>query len=80
MRDGIALHYGSVIHGKLSSGKRLGFTVIGKEVNLASPIAKKCEDLDNSLLMSAPVAERVRAPVHKFGAIDLCGVMEWQML
>ena len=47
---------------------------------LGEAIANKCEDLDNSLLMSAPVAERVRAPVHKFGAINLCGVMEWLML
>jgi adenylate cyclase len=80
MRAGIALHYGSVAHGNVGSGERLDFTVIGKDVNLASRIANKCKDLDNPLLMSAPFAERVRAPVHELGAFELRGVTEWQTL
>ncbi|MDE0807809.1 MAG: hypothetical protein OSB69_00530 [Alphaproteobacteria bacterium] len=40
LTNGIALHYGSVVHGKLGSGERLAFTVIGTDVNWArrSPI------------------------------------------
>ncbi len=80
MRVGIALHYGSVAHGNVGSGERLDFTVIGRDVNLASRIASKCKDLDRPLLMSAPFAGRVRAPVHELGAFELRGVTEWQTL
>jgi adenylate cyclase len=80
MRAGIALHYGSVAHGNVGSGERLDFTVISKDVNLASRIANKCKDLDNPLLMSTPFANRVRAPVHELGAFELRGVTEWQTL
>ena len=51
MRVGIALYYGSVAHGNVGSDERLNFTVIGKDVNLASRIATKCRDLDTPLLM-----------------------------
>ena len=80
MRVGIALHYGSVAHGNVGSGERLDFTVIGKDVNLASRIANKCKDLDTPLLMSAPFAERVRTPVNELGAFELRDVTEWQTL
>jgi adenylate cyclase len=80
MRVGIALHYGSVAHGNVGSGERLDFTVIGKDVNLASRIASKCKDLETPMLMSSPFAERVRAPVHELGAFELRGVTEWQKL
>ena len=80
MRVGIALHHGSVAHGNVGSGERLDFTVIGKDVNLASRIATKCRDLETPLLMSAPFAEKVRAPVHELGAFELRGVTEWQTL
>jgi adenylate cyclase len=80
MRVGIGLHYGSVAYGNVGSGERLDFTVIGKDVNLASRVASKCKDLDQTLLMSAPFAEWVRAPLLELGAFELRGVTEWQTL
>ena len=39
MRAGIALHYGEAAYGNIGSGARLDFTVIGRDVSLASRIA-----------------------------------------
>jgi adenylate cyclase len=61
MRVGTALLYDSVTPGSVGSGERLGFTVIGKDVNLASRIATKYRDLDTPLLMSAPFVDRARS-------------------
>lgn len=49
---GIALHYGSVAYGNIGSGMRLDYTVIGRDVNLASRIAGLCGTLNKELLVS----------------------------
>lgn len=51
-RVGIALHYGSVAYGNIGSGMRLDYTVIGRDVNLASRIAGLCGTLNKELLAS----------------------------
>ena len=49
---GIALHHGEAAYGNVGSGARLDFTVIGRDVNLASRLAKLNKTLGESLLMS----------------------------
>ncbi|MEM8812930.1 MAG: adenylate/guanylate cyclase domain-containing protein [Pseudomonadota bacterium] len=49
---GIALHYGEVAYGNVGSGMRLDYTIIGKDVNLASRICGLCGSLDRPLLAS----------------------------
>lgn len=60
MRVGIALHYGEAAYGNVGSGVRLDFTVIGRDVSLASRIANMNRPLDEPLLMSAAFVEKLR--------------------
>lgn len=52
LRAGIALHHGEVSYGNVGSGRRLDFTVIGRDVNLVSRIQSVCEATGHALLMS----------------------------
>lgn len=49
---GIALHHGEAAYGNVGSGERLDFTVIGRDVNLASRLAQLNKTLGEPLLMS----------------------------
>ncbi|MCB8840226.1 adenylate/guanylate cyclase domain-containing protein [Aurantimonas sp. VKM B-3413] len=52
LRAGVALHYGKVGYGNIGSGRRLDFTVIGRDVNLVSRIQSVCSASGIPLLMS----------------------------
>jgi adenylate cyclase len=52
LHTGIALHYGEVGYGNIGSGRRLDFTVIGRDVNLVSRIQSVCSTTGRPLLMS----------------------------
>lgn len=52
LRARIGLHYGEVTYGNIGSGRRLDFTVIGRDVNLLSRIQGVCGATGHSLLMS----------------------------
>ncbi len=64
---GIALHYGEAAYGNVGSGVRLDFTVIGRDVGLASRIAGMNRTLNEPLLLSAPFAARLRRPSVSLG-------------
>jgi adenylate cyclase len=53
LRAGIALHHGVVAYGNIGSGRRLDFTLIGRDVNLTSRIEGVCAATGRPLLMSA---------------------------
>jgi adenylate cyclase len=80
LQAGIALHYGTVSYGNIGSGDRLDFTVIGPDVNLTSRIEHFCRELDRSLIMSQPFAERLDRPVWELGSFELRGFSKMQRL
>ena len=67
---GLALHYGEAAYGNIGSGSRLDFTVIGRDVGLASRIGGLNARLAEPILMSsafvAGFGEDCGAPIGSF--------------
>ena len=70
---GIALHYGEAAYGNVGSGLRLDFTVIGRDIGLASRIGTMNAKLGEPLLMSQAFVDRLHRPVHSLGAFAARG-------
>ena len=73
---GVALHYGEVAYGNIGSGQRLDFTVIGRDVGLASRLANLNRPLDLPILMSAAFVGRLHAGADHVGAYEVRGFRE----
>jgi adenylate cyclase len=73
---GIALHHGDAAYGNVGSGRRLDFTVIGRDVNLASRIAELNKQLGEPLLMSKPFVEHLWGNPTPLGAHTVEGFDE----
>ena len=73
MEIGIALHFGEAAYGNVGSGQRLDFTVIGRDIGLASRIGGFNARLGEPLLMSEAFVERLRRPVLPLGAFPARG-------
>ena len=76
MRAGIALHYGEAAYGNVGSGTRLDFTVIGRDVSLASRIADLNRTLDEPLLLSAAFARELGQKVRPLGKFRAKGFVD----
>ena len=73
IQAGFALHYGETAYGNIGSGVRLDFTVIGKDVALASRIAGMNRGLNEPVLMSKAFADRLSGRVARVGAFEVRG-------
>jgi adenylate cyclase len=73
IRMGIALHHGEAAYGNVGSGNRLDFTVIGRDVNLASRIAQLNKALGEPLLMSREFADHLWGDPESLGEHMLPG-------
>ncbi len=73
MQVGIALHYGEIAYGNVGSGARLDFTVIGRDVGLASRIAGLNSKLNQPLLLSARFVSHARRGAQRLGLYPLRG-------
>ena len=73
---GIALHHGEAAYGNVGSGARLDFTVIGRDVNLASRLARLNRTLGEPLLMSKPFVDFLWGDPVPLGQHTLDGFTE----
>jgi adenylate cyclase len=74
---GIALHFGDVAFGNIGSGTRLDYTIIGRDVNLASRVASLCGTLDEKLLISEAFCQRVKGEeTRSLGRFGLKGLRD----
>ncbi len=70
---GMALHYGEAAYGNVGSGIRLDFTVIGKDVGLASRIGGMNRPLNQPVLMSSAFVERLHGSSERVGVFSARG-------
>ena len=78
---GIALHLGEAAYGNVGSGQRLDFTVIGRDINIASRIADLCGNLGERLLVSGEFVQGSGdTGFRELGAFELKGVSEKQLV
>lgn len=73
MQIGIALHYGEVAYGNVGSGSRLDFTVIGRDVGLATRIAGMNAELGQPLLLSAAFVGHLKGEAERIGLFPARG-------
>jgi adenylate cyclase len=76
LRAEIALHFGEAAYGNIGSGSRLDFTVIGKDVGLASRIADLNRILNEPLLLSQSFIERMGGGFKNLGSFRVRGFDE----
>jgi adenylate cyclase len=72
---GVGLHLGKAQYGNIGSKERLDFTVIGREVNLASRVEGLCKETGEEILCSGALAECC-AGTRSLGSFALKGFGE----
>lgn len=73
---GIALHHGDAAYGNVGSTRRLDFTVIGRDVNIASRICGVCREAGAPILMSQAFKRRIGGAGRQAGDFAVHGIAE----
>lgn len=76
LAHGIGLHYGKARYGNVGSAERLDFTLIGREVNIASRIESLGKELGEPVLCSQAFSEKLETRLPVIGKFNLKGVSE----
>ena len=76
LRAGFALHFGEAAYGNVGAEDRLDFTVVGRDVNLASRIARLNRTLDEPILLSERAARILGRGVEPIGEECVPGLDE----
>lgn len=74
LEAGIALHYGEAAYGNVGSRNRLDFTVIGRDVNIASRMSRLNAPLAQPILMSQAFVDQIGQRARPLGAHPFRGV------
>jgi adenylate cyclase len=80
IRFGFALHMGDVMYGNIGSANRLDFTAIGEAVNCAARVEELSAQLNESIVVTEPVAEASGRTLEPLGAHRLRGFAVPQLL
>ncbi|WP_171207895.1 MULTISPECIES: adenylate/guanylate cyclase domain-containing protein [unclassified Ruegeria] len=70
----IGIDFGRVTFGNIGSPDRLDFTVVGQAVNVASRIQDLCKKLDEKILVTQSVAERMTRKMQSAGYHSIRGL------
>ncbi len=71
---GVSLHVGEAAYGNVGSTERQDFTTIGRDINLASRIAKLCSLLSQPLLVTTAFKSELDWPTRSLGSYELKGL------
>ena len=74
MEAGFALHFGEAAFGNVGAEDRLDFTVVGRDVNLASRVARLNRTLNEPILLSEEAARHLRTDSVSMGSHALPGL------
>jgi adenylate cyclase len=74
MEDSIALHFGVAQYGNIGSEERLDFTLIGREVNLASRVKSMTDATGASILCTDEFRRISGLPVRPLGSFSARGL------
>jgi adenylate cyclase len=80
IRFGFALHMGDVMYGNIGSADRLDFTAIGAAVNCAARVEEISAQLNETIVVTEPVAEASGRALKPLGEHPLRGIAEPQAL
>lgn len=76
MRHGVGLHFGEAQYGNIGSRERLDFTLIGREVNIASRIEGLTKEAGEVVLLSEAFVARSGVHAREVGAFRLKGIAD----
>lgn len=76
IESGIALHHGDAAYGNVGSGARLDFTVVGRDVNLTSRLARLNRELSEPLVMSEAFTNHLWGDPVLLGRFALDGITQ----
>jgi adenylate cyclase len=75
---GVAVHVGEVMYGNIGAADRLDFTVIGPAVNLVTRMEPLCAQLEQSIVVSGPLARASRRRFRSLGQHTFKGIAKPQ--